>query len=306
MNILPNSQSCHGEWSLWTWTDKDCSELTDFSISQGTLANRLWHTITTWDREGWLEFQINFFLKLITTTSILPSELTKLIKRHGGRNDVSSRLLPNCSMTLANRASAIDTVTDRKWAGPTSPRLYTMARDSCWVSKTNCANCHGNMKVREERERSKTCSLPGRWLLRGVHIMNKLHSLIILLILGTCAGHWQCEHVHVHACACACMCMLPAKHPLGLKPPPLIFSVVTTIQGVAHNIPYTVTTEYIILRTILQWEILLCDTNFFYIWPKWPWDKNFAKFLNSYASSSCKEGGLSVSWRCYSYLNIVT
>ena len=62
MNILPNSQSCHGEWSRWTWTDKDCSELTDFSISQGTLANRLWHTITTWDREGWLEFQINFFL----------------------------------------------------------------------------------------------------------------------------------------------------------------------------------------------------------------------------------------------------
>jgi hypothetical protein len=92
--------------------------------------------------------------------------LTRLIKRHGGRNDVSSRLLPNWSTTLASRARAIDRVTDRKWAGPTSPRLYTTARDNCWVSKTNCANCHGNMKAREERERKKICSLPGRWLLR--------------------------------------------------------------------------------------------------------------------------------------------
>ena len=59
------------------------------------------------------------------------SRLTRQLNRHGGRNDVSSNMLANCSSMLANRATDTDSVIDRKWAGPTSPRLYTIARESC-------------------------------------------------------------------------------------------------------------------------------------------------------------------------------
>ena len=130
------------------------------------------------EREREKRGDLNFSNFSSWSLALFPLELTKLITRHGGRNDVSSRLLPNCSTTLANRASTIDTVTDRKWAGPTSPRLYTTARDSCWVSKTNCANCHGSIKAREEKERSKMCSLPGRWLLhvRVLYTMSWCHQ----------------------------------------------------------------------------------------------------------------------------------
>ena len=127
--------------------------------------------------------------------------LTKHINRHGGRNDVNRRVFPNWSTILASRATTMESVTDRKWAGPTSPRLYTMARESCWVSSTNCANCHGNMKAREERERSKICNLPG-WRFLRVHtnihtVMYEIPSLSMETVHEHVLAHAH-AHVHVH------------------------------------------------------------------------------------------------------------
>ena len=68
---------------------------------------------------------------IMCSVILFRNTLTRQVNRQGGRNDVSSKVLANCSAMLANRASVIDRVMDRKWAGPTRPRLYTTARESC-------------------------------------------------------------------------------------------------------------------------------------------------------------------------------
>ena len=128
--------------------------------------------------------------------------------RQGGRNEVSSKVFANWSRILANRASAMESVMYRKWAGPTSPTLKTTARESCWVSNTNCANCHGNMKAREERERRNTWILPGLGHLEKNPAKHKIiqsslpykeHTKNSIQCRSLRGNSLLVMHVHVHA-----------------------------------------------------------------------------------------------------------
>ena len=77
--------------------------------------------------------------------------------RHGGRKEVRRRVLPNWRTMLAASAVEREAVINRKWVEPISVRLYTASRESCWVSNTNWANCHGNMKTREDKVSRRQC-----------------------------------------------------------------------------------------------------------------------------------------------------